>query len=202
MVGVEQDLLVLTVDQRGSRDTPDLVPEVIAALEGVPLHRRFERTAGDELQGVQTDPGALPVVLETLLRAGSWNIGIGAGPVEHPLPESARAGRGAAYVRAREAVTTAKASPWHTREVGDGAAARDLESAIWLWAALLDRRTPKGWEVTDLVDSGLTYEEAGRRLGISQSAVSQRAQAAGLAEGRRARELVGHLGAGLLGQEV
>jgi len=199
---MEPDLVVLTVDQRGSRDTPDLVPDVIAALEDVPLHRRFERTAGDELQGVLSDPRALPVVLETLLRAGSWNIGIGTGPVEHPLPDSARAGRGTAYVRAREAVTTAKTSPWHVRVVGDDPTARDLESAIWLWAALLDRRTPKGWEVTDLVDSGLTYEEAGRRLGISQSAVSQRAQAAGLAEGRRARELVAHLGARLLGREA
>nr|WP_253945096.1 sigma factor-like helix-turn-helix DNA-binding protein [Nocardioides sp. zg-DK7169] len=61
------------------------------------------------------------------------------------------------------------------------------------------RRTPRGWEVVDLADQGLTHEEIGRRLGISQSAVSQRAQAAGLAEGRRARELLAHLAAPLLG---
>jgi predicted transcriptional regulator len=57
----------------------------------------------------------------------------------------------------------------------------------------LARRTPRGWEVADLVDQGLTYEEAAQRLGITQSAVSQRAAAAGIAEGRRARELVEHL---------
>ena len=61
---------------------------------------------------------------------------------------------------------------------------------MWLWAALLGRRTEKGWEVVDLVDRGLSYEAAGQELGISQSAVSQRAAAAGLVEGRRARELV------------
>jgi len=72
---------------------------------------------------------------------------------------------------------------------------------LWLWAAVLDRRTAKGWEVADLVDQGLSYDEAGKRLGISQSAVSQRAQAAGLVEGRRAREVVTHLAARLLGKD-
>ena len=67
---------------------------------------------------------------------------------------------------------------------------RALESAVWLWAALLGRRTDRGWEVADLVDRGLTYDQAASRLGISQSAVSQRAAAAGIVEGRRARELV------------
>ena len=37
-----------------------------------------------------------------------------------------------------------------------------------------------------------------KRLGITQSAVSQRAQAAGIVEGRRARELVTDLTGGLL----
>ena len=61
---------------------------------------------------------------------------------------------------------------------------------MWLWAALLARRTARGWEVADLVDQGLTYDERPPRLGITQSAVSQRAAAAGIVEGRRARELV------------
>jgi len=72
----------------------------------------------------------------------------------------------------------------------DGERVRALESAVWLWAALLGRRTSRGWEVADLVDQGLTYDETASRLSITQSAVSQRAAAAGIAEGRRARELV------------
>ena len=63
---------------------------------------------------------------------------------------------------------------------------------------MLGRRTPGGWEVADLVDAGATYDEAAKRLGITQSAVSQRAQAAGIVEGRRARELVTDLTGGLL----
>lgn len=194
-------VIVVTVDQRASRTAPDRVPEAIGSLADVPMLRPFERTAGDEFQGVLDDPAALPRIVETLLRDGTWYVGLGVGPVDLPLPDHARAGRGPAYLHARTAVTDAKSGPWHLRVVGEMAGARDLESALWLWAALLDRRTDKGWEVADLVDTGLSYDEAGRRLGISQSAVSQRAQAAGLAEGRRARELATHLAERLLGED-
>lgn len=194
-------LAVLTVDQRRSRTGPDLVEDAIVALAPLPTRRRFERTAGDELQGVVDDPGVLVQVVEHLLREDRWNVGVGLGEVDLPLPPSTRAGRGEAFLRAREAVTAAKTSPWHLRVVdGTGTgAARALETTWWLWAALLARRTPRGWEVADLVESGdLSYEEAGLRLGISQSAVSQRARAAGLLEGRRARELATYLAGQLL----
>jgi hypothetical protein len=195
-------VIVLTVDQRGSRSTPDLVADAVTALADLPLRLPFERTVGDELQGVIDEPAALPRAVERLLRDGAWHIGLGIGEVDEPVPVTARAGRGPAYVHARQAVTAAKNSPWHLRVSSDDDAARDLESVLWLWAAVLDRRTDKGWEVTDLVDQGLSYDEAGKRLGISQSAVSQRAQAAGLVEGRRAREVVTHLAARLLGKDA
>jgi hypothetical protein len=185
--------VVLTVDQHGSRTQPDQVPSALDRLASVPTRLAFQRTAGDEFQGVLDDPAAVQVALELLLRAAVWNIGIGIGEIETPLPDQARAGRGPAYVAAREAVTAAKSSPWRVRATGPAAAARALESAVWLWAALLARRTERGWEVADLVDQGLTYDEAASRLGITQSAVSQRAAAAGIAEGRRARELVQYL---------
>jgi hypothetical protein len=192
-------VLVLTIDQRSSRRRPDLVPAAIAALATVPLLRPFERTAGDEFQGVLDDAAVLAEALEPLLRTGEWNLGVGIGEVEQPLPEHARAGRGPAYVHAREAVTGAKSSPWHLRVVGDDDAVRHLESALWLWASVLGRRSDKGWEVADLLEQQLTYDEVARKLGVTQSAVSQRARAAGIAEGRRGRELVSHLADELLG---
>jgi hypothetical protein len=188
-------LLVLTVDQQDSRTGSDQVPDALSALADVPVRLAFERTVGDELQGVLDDPAALALALEPLLRAGAWNIGIGVGAVETPLPDHARAGRGPAYLNARAAVTAAKSSPWRLRVTGPDeiGSSRALESALWLWAALLARRTSRGWEVADLVDQGLSYEDAATSIGITQSAVSQRAAAAGIAEGRRARELVTHL---------
>lgn len=188
------DVVVLTVDQDGSREGLDRVPAALETLAPVRTRLDFERTVGDEFQGVLDDPAALVTALESLLRAEGWNIGIGIGAIETPLADHARAGRGPAYLAAREAVTAAKASPWHVRALASGDEGRDdvraLESAVWLWAALLGRRTSRGWEVADLVDQGLTYDETATRLGITQSAVSQRAAAAGIAEGRRARELV------------
>ena len=191
---------VLTVDQRNSRGQDDRVPAMLSTLNTIVSLRPFERTAGDEIQGVLVQPAALRQVLETLIRAGDWNVGVGIGEVETPLPPSTRAGRGPAYLSARSAVTSAKSTPWNLRVVGDqGYRCRQLETVLWLWSAVLSRRTARGWEVADLVDEGLSYDEAARRLGITQSAVSQRAQAAGLVEGHRARELTEQLAAELVG---
>ncbi len=189
---------VLTIDQRGSTRGSDRVPATLAGLADVAMLRPFERTAGDEFQGVLDEPAAVTTVVERLLREDGWSVGIGIGEVEEPLPESTRAGRGPAYLSARDAVTAAKSAPWRLRVAGDGQGVRALETTLWLWAAVLNRRTPRGWEVADLVDTGASYEEVAKRLGVTQSAISQRAQAAGIVEGRRARELVTQLVGGLL----
>jgi hypothetical protein len=195
-------LVVLTVDQRGSRTGADLIPEALAALGDVATRLPFERTVGDELQGAIDRPEALVDAVATLLRADAWNIGVGVGPVEEPLPDHTRAARGEAFVHARTAVTAAKTSPWHTRVAGDDPGVRALETVLWLWAAVLGRRTARGWEVADLVAEGLSYDEVAQRLDISPSAVSQRAAAAGIVEARRARELATDLTADLLGKET
>jgi hypothetical protein len=83
-------VVVLTVDQHGSQTQPDQVPAALDALAPVPARLAFQRTAGDEFQGVLDDPAALPVALEHLLRTDVWNIGIGIGEIETPLPDQAR----------------------------------------------------------------------------------------------------------------
>lgn len=193
-------LLVLTVDQRDSRTGVDLIPQAQRTLRDLALLRPIERTAGDEFQTVVADPEVLLESVERLLRLGRWNIGIGIGPVEHPLPRSTRAGRGEAFVMAREAVTSAKATPAHIRVVGSDPAVRWLETVLWLWAMVLHRRTSGGWEVAELLGRGLTQEQVATKLQISRSAVSQRAQAAGVSEAGRARELAVHLTRQLLEQ--
>ncbi len=191
---------VFTVDQRGSRTGPDLVPAMISRLSLCPALLAFERTAGDEIQGVAAGAEGVAAITEQVLRVGTWNVGIGIGEIDAPLPDHARAGRGTAYLRARDAVTAAKSAPWHLRVSGpDHGASRQLESALWLWASVLRRRSDKGWEVADLLETGLTHEDAATKLGITQSAVTQRAHAAGVAEGRRARELAEFLAAQCLG---
>src|SRR5689334_2614434 len=103
-------MFVVTADQRRSRTGEDQVPAVLDALSAIPALRRFERTAGDEIQGMPADAQAVVAVVVALVRAGWWT-GVGVGPVDRPLPRSARAGRGGAYVAARRAVDSAKSAP-------------------------------------------------------------------------------------------
>ena len=195
-------VFVLTVDQRGSRSTSDLVPELLTALNRRPrragLLRKFERTAGDEVQGVLSEARPTVDMIVELLRSDSWYVGLGIGDVIEPLPRSTRAGNGEAFVFAREAVTRAKSSPHHVNVVGaDPRSAQQVETVLWLMASVLRRRSDRGWAVADLLAEGLTRREVGVKLGISQSAVTQRAQAAGFAEEQRGRVLAADLlGAG------
>jgi hypothetical protein len=191
-------MIVLTIDQRSSRASADLVPPLLVALNkrtrADGLVRRFERTAGDEVQGVLDNPVTVVGIVAELIRTDTWSIGIGVGEVAEPLPRMTRAGRGEAFLNAREAVTLAKNNPHRLSVVGaDPYAAERTETVLWLLALVLRRRSIRGWEVADLLSGGLTRREVSQRLGISQSAVSQRAQAAGVVEEQRARRLAAEL---------
>jgi hypothetical protein len=166
----------MTVDQRGSRRGRDLVDEAGQLLtERIGRPRRgFERTAGDEFQGVLDDATQVVDACLLLVRHGSWSIGIGVGPVEEPLPQSTRAGRGPAFVHARAALTSAKRQPQHLGVAGPNARAHDAQVVLTLLAAVTERRTDAGWEAVDLVAAGRTLSEAATVLGVTRQAVGQR----------------------------
>ncbi len=206
-MAVAPPVAVLTLDQRGSRAGTDAVPALLdllapGSLPSAPL-LPFQRTVGDEVQGVVDRAPTLVEVVGRALRDRVWTIGIGFGAVERPLPAETRAGRGAAYLHARDAVTRAKSAPHRIVVVGAVGDARPvhLETVLGLWAGLLERRTPRGWEVYDLLAQGMSHSAVGQRLGITQSAVSQRAQAAGIIDEQRARALAEHLVTELLRTE-
>ena len=70
---------------------------------------------------------------------------------------------------------------------------RHAETALWLWAAVLARRTDEGWEVAELMQAASTQKEVAATLGVSASAVSQRLRTAGWVESRRGATLVAAL---------
>ncbi len=185
---------VLTVDQRGSRNRPDRVPEALDRLRETPTLRPFERTAGDEFQGVLDDPAVVLDTVLDLVRDGAWSIGVGVGPVQEPLPSNSRAGRGVAFTLARRAVERAKRRPQPLSvSAPDEPAAREAEAVLTLLAILVQRRTPAAWKAIHLIDEGLTQAEAADRLGVSRQAVSQRLAASCLQQERDARPVAVHL---------
>ncbi|WP_262849250.1 SatD family protein [Mumia quercus] len=193
-------MYVMTLDQRGSRRGNDAVPELLEDLATtVEPVRAFERTAGDEVQGLLDSPDDVVRVVVRALRDGRWWIGVGVGEVEGPLPATTRAGRGPAYVRARAAVERAKVEPQPVVvRAEEGELAEDAESALWLLASLLGRRSEAGWEAVDAMGHAgsphpPTQREAASALGISAQAMSRRLAVAGWTEERRGRTLAARL---------
>jgi hypothetical protein len=172
---------VLTVDQISSRRGRDLVTTTMADLAarfpGIP----GTRTVGDEFQVLfAAEPLSVVAAILTLMREGTWHVGVGIGSVEHPTPADLREARGPAFLAARRAVDEAKQRPDHLRVVAAGAAdeAEDAEVLLGLVLSLRARRSPAGWAASDLSDQGLTQAEIGDRLGVSRQAVQQRLVAA------------------------
>jgi hypothetical protein len=174
---------VLTVDQRASRRGPDRVADALDLLnDGVPTVLPFERTAGDEFQGVLRGADEVVDVVVRLVRLGGWSIGIGAGPVQTPLPASTRAGAGPAFLSARRAVDAAKQRPARLAVRGAvPAEAADAQAVLTALAVVVERRSDQAWEAIELVAAGRTQADAAGTLGISRQAVGQRL-AAGLWE--------------------
>ncbi|WP_427004123.1 MarR family transcriptional regulator [Pseudarthrobacter sp. H2] len=106
-------MYVMTIDQRGSSTDTDRVPGLLAELGALSTAGRFERSVGDEVQGVVERPDEVVEIALHALRSGRWYVGIGVGQVDLPLPASPREGSGPAFVAARLAVDRAKAAASH-----------------------------------------------------------------------------------------
>lgn len=168
-------MIVLTIDQRDSRHSPDRVDELVARLNAAyPTVRPFERTAGDELQGVLDDGRAAVELLLDVALDEAWSVGLGVGSVKEPLPEQTRAGAGEAFEAARDAVERAKHAPASVAVSGAGAEAQRLEAELQLVAEVNERRTESSQEAGRLVEQGLSQRQAAAKLGITQQAVSSR----------------------------
>jgi hypothetical protein len=195
-------MYVLTIDQRGSSADVDRVPELLAELAALCPDARFERSVGDEVQGVLRRPDEVVEIALHALRSGRWYVGIGVGPVELPLPASPREGSGPAFVAARLAVERAKSASAHVplavvsggrrrgtaagpgRGPAEAPGARECSSAeavLRLIGRLVQDRTAAQWKVVDVL-RGIQHGHAGthgtqkiaaRQLGITEQSVSR-----------------------------
>lgn len=159
---------------------PQLLSALAEHMSASSIVLPFERTVGDEVQGVVADPDAVLAVVTTLARHGDWHAGIGFGSVETPLPRSTREARGEAFVDARDAIgrTAVESMPIGllSRREPDLAAA--AEGVLLLLHATLSRRSANGWEAVDLIESQPDQRAVAAQLGVTPQAVSKRLIAA------------------------
>lgn len=184
-------MFAITIDQRRSRDNPDGVPELLELLSTYPLVRRFERTAGDEVQGLADDPDVAVSVAVAVAGDGKWWVGVGIGNVETPLPPSVRESRGPALVFARKAVERAHRTSYGVAVGGDFAV--HAETALQALASMVVARSPEGHQAVSAMQSSASQKDAAQLLGISAQAISRRLQVARWADEQRMRDLTIHL---------
>ncbi|MDQ0665044.1 hypothetical protein QFZ35_003542 [Arthrobacter ulcerisalmonis] len=189
-------MFVLTIDQRGSTSDVDRVPDLILALRTL-TPARFERSVGDELQGVLEGPEEVVDVALHALRSGYWYVGIGIGTVHLAPGGSPREGSGSGFVAARKAVELAKTAAGQvplsvvagtvgrSREIPpqakDGAmAGANAQAVLRLIGRLVQQRTQAQWRVVDRLRALQaadgkhgSQKHVARELGITEQSVSR-----------------------------
>jgi hypothetical protein len=183
--------VVVTMDQRGSSSSEDLVDSWSNKLNDEfhsAMRLPFARTAGDEMQALLTDSDALLELVLPSLDSGTWWVGIGLGG-PNLLGDTARDSRGPAFTSARAAVEEAKRRPWRCSVQGDPSwAAAALDGCIAMLERIRTDRTERASELVALALSGARQSEIAERLGISRQAVSKQLRRAGLEEEKLGRK--------------
>lgn len=188
-------MFAVTADQRASRTAQDLVPATIREMHsryGQHLLLPPDQNAGDEIQLITPEaPVALRILLD-LTRSQQWSVGLGVGSIETPLPSATRMARGSALIAARSAALRAKRQPTRCAVASRSGltAVDDAAALVALLITLRDKRSPQGWELYDLLESGLTQKEAAERLGVTPQAVGNRLSAAAIKVERDAHAAV------------
>lgn len=184
-------MFAITIDQRRSRESADRVPELLRDLESYSLVRRFERTAGDEVQGLCEHAATGVDLITSVVKSQAWWVGVGIGSVDEPLPGSVRASRGPALISARAAVERSHRSLFGLSV--EGFNATYVETAVQALARIVVERTREGDEAVEIMRSSKTQKEAAERLAISAQAMSSRLRVARWLEEQRLRALTIHL---------
>lgn len=183
-------MFVLTIDQKGSRGSRDRVPDLLALLGDLRMELPFERSVGDEVQGVTAQADVAVEAALRALRDGHWSVGIGVGPVDTPLPAGTREASGPAFFAARDAVDRAKKTGDRPPVAVTGpAGAAEAEAVLVLIGRLIRDRTAEQWRILEQVEPGIwgAQSAAARKLGISPQSVGKTIARAGWQEEWAAR---------------
>ena len=189
-------MYVLTIDQRGSSSDVDRVPGLISDLRGL-TPAPFDRSVGDELQGVVEHAAEVVDIALHALRSGNWYVGIGIGTVQLAPGGSPREGSGSGFVAARKAVELAKSAAGRVplsvvsgtmgrgREVPpqarEGAvSSANAQAVLRLIGRVVQQRTQAQWRVVDRLRASQggegrhgSQKHVAHELGITEQSVSR-----------------------------
>lgn len=171
-------MYVVTLDQRTSHGAGDLVPQLVRDLSGLGTGIEFQRSVADEVQGAVMEATDAVAVALAALRSGSWSVGIGVGPVEHPLPAriTEASGYGMVYARraAEQALKVHDQVPL-TVEGLDPILAAEAQAVLRLLGRMVALRSAAEWRVVDLMTPGVRGQQklVAEVLGITPQAVSK-----------------------------
>lgn len=169
---------VLTINQRDSREVGDLVPSMVKSLRHLPAAVPFQRSVGDEAQGVVAEASVAVEAALSVLRQRRWNVGIGIGKLESPLPVDMAAAQGPGMVYSRRAVERAQRTGERIPlavAAPDAVVAAEAEAVLRLLGRIVATRTDAEWKVLDLLTPGARGQQkyVAGELGITTQAVSK-----------------------------
>jgi hypothetical protein len=169
---------VLTINQRDSREVGDLTDELLKALRHLPTVVPFQRSVGDEVQGVVGSAGTAVDAALRAVRYRRWHVGIGIGGLNPPVPERIVEAEGYGLVYARRAVNRAMKTGERIPLAVEGPAAEiadEAEAVLRLLGQIVATRTDAEWAVLDLMTPGARGQQkyVAQELGITAQAVSR-----------------------------
>ncbi len=169
---------VLTINQRDSREVGDLTGDLLRALRYLPAVVPFQRSVGDEVQGVVDSAMTAVDAALRAVRHRRWHVGIGVGGLTPPVPERIVDAEGYGLVYARRAVDRARKTGERIPlavEGPDGGIAAEAEAVLRLLGQIVYTRTDAEWAVLDLMTPGARGQQkyVAQELGITTQAVSR-----------------------------
>lgn len=192
-------VIAVTIDQRREKTSDIVKKDWIDDLQSLLNHnpkiaptliRKFQRTAGDETQGLIKNPASLVEILTlTQEHPKEWWIGIGVGHLER-LEKTVNASDGKALRLARQAVNKAKKNrkDWGFYVFGEEAGV--IEAVMLLLYGNIRHRSSEQWKYTQLSQSGMTATMIAKRSQKTQQTVSKLLQKANSEAESKARILL------------